>query len=525
MSDKRVSKDLSLIANSSLLVLGGALFSKFLSYFYRVIIARSYGPEEYGLFTLATTVIGIATAIALFGTAETTIRFLSFYIGKKDMERAKYVFKYILLVSVSLSIILGFLLFFNAESVSYSLLKDTSLANYIKLFSIGMVFTVATRPYLGALRAFEHIGWYSLIFNVIQNIVKVLGIGILILIGYSSESVMISYFASIVATFFLTMIVVNYKIKKIVERIDKIPADFTLIKKELFSFSWPLLFYGVANLSFYWIDSLSLGYFKDATIVGLYNAASPLAMLVIMIPDMFMQLFTPLLTKHYALRKRKIIIEISKQINKWILILALPITIIILKIPDFLLNLLFGQAYLVATVPLSILLVGYLIFSLSYVSQNVLSIVGKTKILLISIIIGSLANIFLNILLIPLPNIVGLPNENGMNGAAIATLLSFCLLSCIYILGARYQLKAWPIRRKSLSVILAGIFAMSIAWIIEHRYLGEEMYVNNGVTLALPICMFLLLYSLFLYIFKSFDHYDLGILEKAIPFIKRLRNT
>ena len=51
--ENKLVKDLNLIVKSSVLVLIASLTSKIFVYLYRVIIARYYGPEVFGLFSLA----------------------------------------------------------------------------------------------------------------------------------------------------------------------------------------------------------------------------------------------------------------------------------------------------------------------------------------------------------------------------------------------------------------------------------------------------------------------------------------
>ena len=67
-----------------------------------------------------------------------------------------------------------------------------------------------------------------------------------------------------------------------------------------------------------------IAFFKTVTEVGIYNAAVPIAWILILFPSLFMRLFFPLVTKEYGKKKIKIIRELSKQIEKWILIIILP---------------------------------------------------------------------------------------------------------------------------------------------------------------------------------------------------------
>ena len=88
---------------------------------------------------------------------------------------------------------------------------------------------------------------------------------------------------------------------------------------------------------------------------------------------------------------------------------------------------LFGPNYIVASTPLVILLSAQLYNSVSGPSAIYLNMTGKQRVLNWILIIGLLTNIFLNLYLIP---------NYGMNGAAIATLVSLVLwnsMAAIYI--------------------------------------------------------------------------------------------
>ena len=52
-TQKEIDKGLKLIAKSSVIIFIGLIFSKIFTYAYRIIIARHFGPETYGLFSLA----------------------------------------------------------------------------------------------------------------------------------------------------------------------------------------------------------------------------------------------------------------------------------------------------------------------------------------------------------------------------------------------------------------------------------------------------------------------------------------
>jgi hypothetical protein len=72
-----------------------------------------------------------------------------------------------------------------------------------------------------------------------------------------------------------------YFLEKKVFPIFKTKVKAISVDKELFTYSFPLLFAGIAGLvmGWTWTDTLMLGYFTSSTNVGIYNAALPTAQL------------------------------------------------------------------------------------------------------------------------------------------------------------------------------------------------------------------------------------------------------
>src|SRR3990167_5022972 len=103
--DEEITKGLNLILKSSIIVLAGFILSKIFGYVYRIIIARHFGPEIYGLFSLATLIVGWVVAVAGLGFTEGILRYASLYRGKNELNKIRYVFRFsskILLLSTIL---------------------------------------------------------------------------------------------------------------------------------------------------------------------------------------------------------------------------------------------------------------------------------------------------------------------------------------------------------------------------------------------------------------------------------------
>src|SRR3989344_5492108 len=85
--DEETNKSLRLIAKTSMIVFIGVMLSRILGYAYRVIVARYFGAETYGLFSLAIMVLGIFSAFASLGLAEGIVRYGAFYRARGENKK------------------------------------------------------------------------------------------------------------------------------------------------------------------------------------------------------------------------------------------------------------------------------------------------------------------------------------------------------------------------------------------------------------------------------------------------------
>ena len=497
-NEQKVNKGLKSIAKSSMIVFFGVFLSKLITYIYRIVIARHFGPEVYGLYSLAAIILGLFVVISSFGLIEGLVRFTSLYRGKKQTNKIKYLLKFITGILFFSSIFFGIILFLSANFISTNIFHNQSLAIFLKIFSILVPLTNLTYVFLHIIRAFEKIGFYSFVWNVLQNFVKLTTLILFIFIGLKTNAVIFSYFLGIVSMLLASYFFCKYKLSEVFTHHGLNKKEKSKIFKEVSSYSWPVMFSGLIATIFYWIDSSLLGYFMGAINVGIYNAATPLVGLMAFIPAMFAQLFFPLITKEFSRKNHKVIRELSKQVGKWIFILNLPLFLIMFAFPNTLVNTFFGEQYLIAGSVLRILSVGGLISSLSFLSTDLITMIGKSKLILMNIIGASILNVILNAILIP---------RYGLNGAAIATMIVTALFAITLLCEVKHHIKVIPIKRTAIKISIASLIPISVLMLVK-RYL--EM---NPIILIFLGIFFILSYTLLLLITRSLDKNDLFLLK------------
>ncbi len=504
---EELDNSLKRVVKTSFFVFVGIFISKILTYAYKAIIARNFGAEVFGLFSLSLMISGWILAIASFGLDAGLSRYIPFYRGKQQREKIRYLFKHTTSILIISGVIFGVLLFILSETISLRIFNNPQLISFLRIFSIIIPLSLLSGPLMGALKAYEEIGWHSFIFNIFQNAVKLSLLIILIVLGVNSDSIAWSYLSGVLSMVIFAYAILKKKIKELFGKIEIKNAEKKKISKKVWGFSWPLLFYSIIGTMFYWTDTFLLGYFKGASEVGYYNSAITIVMLLIIAPELLTQLFFPLVIKAYSQRKTVLIRNLSKQLTKWIFLVNLPVFLLMFLFPGAFINILFGSVFLVTESALRILAIGILFSSVMTISTHLIYASGKSKIILMNIIISTVINIILNIILIPLPKILFIENSYGLEGAAIATTLSIILLNLLFIIQCKKNFSFIPLRKKMITVALVSVIPTLVLFYLR------SMITMNIFSLILISGLFVLLYLLLVLISKSLDKNDWMIIH------------
>lgn len=502
-----LNNSLKLIAKSSLIVLFGILLSKILTYFYRIVIAREFGAEVYGTFMLAFMIVGWLTAISSLGFYHGLLRYVSQYRGKKEIEKIKYSFKIVLFTTTTLSIFLGLLLLLFSDFIAIEIFNTITLSKYLKYFSLAVPLTVILLTFFSILRAYELVGWNSFFENILSAGLKLFLLVFLVFLGFKTNAIIFSFILSLAFVTLISYLFIKKNLIRVLTSSNLPKSEKVILRRDLFSYSWPLLFAGILSTILYWIDSFFIGVFKSSTEVGFYNAAIPIAMLLLVSSDMFMQLFLPLINKSYAQKDLPLIKNLSKQVGKWILIINLPIFILLLFFPGTFINLFFGEEYLVASSSLRILSVGVLFSSVFSISAQAINMLGKSKLYLLNMVLAATLNTFLNYFLVPLEKIFWIDNSLGINGAAISTSISLLFLYSLFSFQSYYFLRMFPVKRKIINIL--GAVTISTYVLFFLRGLAEI----NLTTLLLLSSFFFLLYFFLLVALNGLDKNDFYVIK------------
>ena len=185
----------------------------------------------------------------------------------------------------------------------------------------------------------------------------------------------------------------------------------------------------------------------------------------------------------------------------------MPVFFLMVLFPEMIIKILFGQDYIVATNSLRFLAFGSLFSSIFLVSQNLVSMAGKSKIIFYDVIFVSFLNVILNISIIPRQFIFGMDNSLGITGAAIATSFSLLVLSFLFLIQARHYTSAIPLKKEMFKIFLASLFSCAAMIILKN------ILETTVVSFIFMTMFFLLIYLLLLFLLRVFDEEDRMILK------------
>ncbi len=485
---------LKTIVKGAGIVFIGLFVSKILSYLFRIFIARYFGLGDYGLFSLGLAVLSFFATFAILGLQTGVIRYTAHYRAKGDKKRVKGVITSSIKLVLPASVIMSFLMLISSPYLAINVFKEPELVNVLLILSLSIPFSALFAVLVSVFTGFKQIKYKVCSESFFINLAKLVFI---IAFGAWGFGVVGIAWAWTIATI-LALMLSAYFLKKVYPifrtKVVSIP-----MKKELLSYSLPLLF--TASMSFFvlWTDTLMLGYFKNVSDVGIYNAAMPTAQLLIMFPNALAALFLPIITELHAKNKIVELKKVYKTVTRWTFYINFPMFLLLVFFSRQVLNLLFGPEYITGYIPLIILSMG-LMFRKSVQSVRILEMLKKTRNILYIVILTTVLNVSLNYLLIPL---------YGMRGAAIATMVTYVAAFFLYFFFSYRFSKMTPLSLNMMKAVVAGITSIAIVHSAARLLFASfSIYILAGLFLA-----FLFLYGFILLLLRSFNKEDIEIMK------------
>lgn len=400
-----------LIANSSYLI-GVQLFTKVISFFYALFVARTLGVENFGFYSVALSYLSLFAALADFGVSRFLTREISTIENIKSEKFQSLFTTTLLLRLASASLIFGasaILFYFfddNKLRVCLTLIAVISVIPQMASMSLDNFFISRSKASIAA------IGLFSL------NIGSVLAGSILILSGQGVYGALLAVvFGQIIYTLTLGILAYIYGLR----------LKFNLVPiLKVLKGSLPYGFLGVMGLIYFKIDTILLSYLKGAYDTGIYSAGYRFLEALVFIPTSIATVSFPLLSLLHTENKTELKKTTLKLLQFTTLVGAVIALLYFLVLPQVI-------SILLPNYVDSILVIKILSFAIPFMfvhiplSQVLLSSNKYLKPIIFISIFTLTTNVILNLIFIP---------KFGFIGAAYVTVFSdvVSLFAVLYVL-------------------------------------------------------------------------------------------
>ncbi len=428
------------LLGSSLLLVAGMAASYLLGFLVRVVAARWLGVSGYGVLNTILAFLSFVSVVAMLGLRDSLAREVA-YLRAKGWEEDEVILG-ALYVSALSSLLLAFAIAACSPGLS-SLLGIGGYAWLLAVASLSLPLMVLLGVVVAVARAYGRVLEKALVRDVGVNVLWLVGSLVLLWRGAGLSGVVASYIFSYAAGLFAAA--------AMLARAGLLPRPRPVelaVVKRLLALSLPLLVAGLTNTVMTYTDTVMLGALRGPAAAGIYNAGAPVARALTLFLAAAGYLALPLFSRLYARGEVGSLRRAYAVSAKWVYVATYPAAVLLVATPSTVLGLLFGKAYLGASLALAVLSAGFMVHVVMGLNGVALVALGESRVIMGVTVLAAFVNVVLNVVLISIMGVVG---------AAAATAVSYVVANVLTSLWLYRKAGIHPFSRGYVAVLAASI--------------------------------------------------------------------
>lgn len=372
-----------------------------------VILARLLGPEGAGTFFLALSIVLIVSAISRVGMENVLIKLIAINVIEDKLGKVLGIYQKVMLYSLTIAIILSGALYLLTPWISQVYFTKPKLEQPLTIMAVAVIPLTLFTLHAYALQGLKKIAASTLVLSLITPFLTCVTT-ILFIPRYGIDAVAWGYlFATIV-----TLLFGRWFWQKTTYSFKIYTARFNT--SELLSCSIPLFGIVMMNMIMNWSPLLFLGRWERLENVGIYSVANRTTILISFILIAVNSMAAPKFAALYQQGELETLKVVAKDSTKIILLFAVPISLIFILFPEWIMSF-YGEQFKQGAPVLIILAAGQLVYVSTGLAGYLLIMSGYERLIFINLVGSALLLILLNLWLIP---------NYGIFGSAIATTLA-----------------------------------------------------------------------------------------------------
>lgn len=467
----------------------------------QVMLGRMLGPQVYGLYTLGRSALEILSRFGLIGLHNGVVHFIAIFNGEGDHARVRGTILTALALVAGSGSMAGIGLWWASDWVAGAVFDKPALAPALRGFAAALPAYSILLLLTSCARGLRHIGYYSGMTHVVHPLSVLIFVAGGFAIGMKLDGVLWGFGLSTALACVLMLI----GLRRLFPSLLSLREGFQFSTSRILSFSAKVLFKDLSSRILTHLDRLMLGILGVASDVGIYGMSAFIGHRIDFFQRMFNSIFAPMIADLYNQGKRSEMIRIFQTVSKWTLLLTLPVFFTFMFLGYAILEL-FGREFHTGWAALMVLSLGNLINVGAGPVGHMLMMTGRPGLELLNSWISGLANIALNLWLIP---------HYGAFGAALATAMTVTMLNLIRLSEVYRIHQCHPFRIGTLKVITAFALSGGAMWQLTDIYrfaLGRKLVCLAG---------FLVIYAGLLFAF-GWDEEDEIVVHRLKRRFRRL---
>lgn len=472
----------TLIKGTAILTLG-LFISKILGVIYVIPFYDMVGEENIGLYQYAYIPYNLMLSLAISGAPIAFSKFVAKYNSLGDYETGRRLLKSGLLTMMITGFASFLLLYFFAEPLAHMTIDENDKIHSVqdvKEVIQWVSFALIVVPFMSLWRGFfqgYNFMMPTAVSQLIEQIVRIifLLVGAYIVLnfldGTPKTAVQVAVLSAAVGALGGVLVLFYYWRKKKPEynelranSVDSYDVRLRDMYKEILVYAVPVVFLGIANPLFQFVDMLTFNNAmsttpdaaESSTYLSMLNfTAHKLVMIPVMLATGFSMALIPLITKHFTKNEHVQVTRTLDQSFQVLLFLTLPAVVGMTMLSDELYHVFYevsasGSEVLAHYLPVAIL------FALFPVTASILQGINQQKWIILNLLVGLLLKLALNIPLIKLFE---------TDGAIAATIIGYTVaiaMNLIVISKTLNYRSSMVLRRIVLIVLMNAVMAVAV---------------------------------------------------------------
>lgn len=401
------------------------VFSTALALVLQVVLARWLGVENFGEYIYALTWINLFTLVGQGGFQNAGKKYVAIYQGNQpSMLKGFILFSYRTILGFSIIVFLGFYL--STKIVNYGM--SASLMSTLLIGSLMLLFNSLTQNTIGILQGFKEIVKGFTPHNILRPVLIIGGVFLIYFWSMQDINAPVTMGINAGSTLFVFLVTLYFMRQYL-------PAGFGEIRAQYKNREWirvTIPFFLIASLGFILnrTDILIIGIMLDTSQAGIYAVATRIASLILFGTFAVNAIVAPIIADLYMENKLEQLERTIKKVTRGLVAYALPAFIILVFARNIFLGL-FGVEFVSGALPLVILAGANALTAFFGTVMYIMMMTNNQNQAAIIMIMVTVLNAVLNILLIPIFEIIG---------AAVATGFSIVVWNLAFYLYIRRRL-------------------------------------------------------------------------------------